>query len=145
MTDLKSKSCLIADWGLFAELAPRLARDFGQVWYFVPWANGYPKAAGAYIGYGLEGVTRVDTFWDYVSLADVVVFPDIYFAEWQAVVIDKFQKPVWGHRFAEKLELDRRGTRRLQKDLGIPAPKTRYFTGVDALAEYLQTVENKWV
>src|SRR5215472_11914849 len=133
MTDLKDKSILVCDWGMFAEMALRLSRDFGKVWYFSPWTCGYPKAVGAYVGYGMEGVERIDTFWDHVALADVVMFPDIYFADWQTVVADKFNKPVWGHRGAERLELDRRGTRRLQRDLGIPSPKTKFVTGVDDL------------
>lgn len=145
MLNLSSKSILIADWGLFAEWAAALARSFGQCRYFVPWASGYPKAAPAYVGEGLPGVERVATFWDYVPDADLVAFPDIYFADWQDVVLGQFGKPVFGHRHAEALELDRRGTRRLQKDLDIPAPHTRNFTGVDELASYLHRVENKWV
>lgn len=141
----KTKSCLIADHGLFVELAPRLARDFGEVKLFVPWTSGYPKAAPAFVGTGLPGVTRVETFWDHVGDADIVVFPDLYFADWQEVVANRFGKPVWGHRRAENLELDRWGTRRLQKELGISAPKTKRFVGVDTLADYLQGVENKWV
>lgn len=142
---LKSKSILIADWGLFAELAPRLAREYGEVLYFVPWASAYPRAVGAHVGYGLHGVKRVATFWDRVPDVDVVMFPDIYMAAEQQVVRERFNKPVWGHGWAENLELDREGTRRLQKRLGIPAPRTRFFTGVKALEDHLQEVEDRYV
>lgn len=32
---------LVYDLGLFPELACRLARDFGKVWYFCPWAEHF--------------------------------------------------------------------------------------------------------
>lgn len=151
--NLRTKSCLIIDHGLFVELAPRLARDFGEVRLFVPWTSGYPKAAAAHVGCGLRNpdsgraVERVETFWDRVPDADVVVFSDLYFADWQQVVADRMGKPVWGHRGAEALELDRWGTRRLQRELGIAAPRTKRFIGLEALAEYLSDPanEDKWV
>jgi hypothetical protein len=142
---LRSKSALIADNGLFVELAPRLAREFGEVRYWSPWASAYPKAAAMIIGEGLEGVERVGSFWDYVPDADIVIFPDLYMADMQAVVAERFGKPVWGHRQADRLELDRWGTRKLQKELGLAAPKTKFLVGVEELADYLQNVENKWV
>lgn len=143
--NLKTKSCLVADWGLFVELAPRLARDFGEVKLFVPWASGYPRAAPAHVGCGLDGVDRVETFWDHVPDADVVVFPDLYFADAARACREKFDKPVWSHLGAEVLELDRWGTRRLQSDLDIGAPPTKHFVGVDDLSAYLEGVEDKWV
>ncbi len=145
MDNLKTKSVLIADWGLFIELAPRLARDFGEVKLFVPWASGYPKAAPAYVGTGIPGVERVESLWDHVPDADLIVFPDLYFADAARVCAERFGKPVWSHRAAEYLELDRWGTRRLQRELGIVAPKTKHFIGVDALSDYLQGTTNKWV
>lgn len=143
--NLKTKSVLIADHGLFMEIAPRLARDFGEVKLFVPWASGYPKAAPAYVGTGIEGVERVETFWDHVADADLVIFPDLYFADWARVVKERFNKPVWSHLGAESLELDRWGMRRLQRDLGIAAPRTKHFIGIDELEKYLHGVEDKWV
>lgn len=145
MEYLRTKSVLIADHGLFVMLAPRLARDFGEVRYWSPWMSRYPRAAPAFVGTGLDGVERVETFWDYVEDADIVVLPDLYMADMAAVVKERFNKPVWTHFGAERLELDRWGTRRLQRDLGIGSPKTKHFVGVNELEKYLSTVENKWV
>jgi hypothetical protein len=145
MENLKTKSALICDNGLFMELAARLTDDFGEVKLFMPWISGYPKAAPAFVGTGIQGVERVEYFWDHVSDADVVIFPDLYFPDAQEVVAGRFNKPVWGHRWAESLELDRWGTRNLQKELGIGSPRTRRFVGIDDLAEYLEKVQNKWV
>jgi hypothetical protein len=142
---MKTKSVLIADHGLFMELAPRLAREFGEVKLFVPWASGYPKAAPAYVGTGIDKVERVETFWDHVKDADIVVFPDLYFSDWAEVIANKFNKPVWSHRGAESLELDRWGTRELQEELGIDAPKTKHIIGLEALTKHLKKVENCWV
>jgi hypothetical protein len=146
--NLKTKCCLIADNGLFAELALRLARDFGQVFYFTPWISAYPKAAPAFVGTGLaDNVERIHYFWDHVPDADVVVFPDVYMSDMAQVVNERFHKPVWSHRKAEAIELDRRGMRVLQRELGIPAPKTRFFNSVDDLAHYLEHVAGgpRWV
>lgn len=143
--NLKTKSVLIADHGLFVELAPRLAREFGHVMLWVPWMAGYPKAAPAYVGTGLHNVERVETFWDHAPDADLIVFPDLYMADMARVCKDRLNRPVWSHLGAETLELDRWGTRTLQRDLGIKAPRTRHFIGLDALAAYLEGAENKWV
>ena len=143
--NLKTKSALVADHGLFMELAPRLARDFGEVKLFCPWMAGYPKAAPAFIGTGIEGVERVETFWDHVADADVIVLPDLYMADMARVCKGRFNKPVWSHFGAENLELDRWGTRKLQRDLAVGAPTTKHFVGVDELEDYLKDVDNKWV
>lgn len=143
--NLKTKSVLIADHGLFMELAPRLAREFGEVKLFIPWTSGYPHAAPAFVGTGIEGVERVESFWDHVADADCVVFPDLYFADVARVCKERLNKPTWCHLGAESLELDRWGTRKLQQRLGIGAPRTRHFVGVDALAAHLQRVEDRWV
>jgi hypothetical protein len=144
---LSSKCVLVCDNGLFAELACRLTRQFGRVLYFMPWANAYPKSAAAFVGTGLEGVERVPTFWDRVAEADLVVFPDVYFSDAQEVVRERFHKPVWGHGSAEALELDRVGTRALQRRLGVPGPPSRRVVGIGALAEYLADPahENRWL
>ena len=145
--DLKTKRCLVVDNGLFSELAPRLARDFGSVGYFLPWISAYPKAAPAHIGINLApNVERVLNLWDAVPHADIIVFPDLYFADVVDVIVGHFKKPVWAARRAEALELDRWGTRKLQKQLGLPAPRTRYFAGVDDLASYLEGCDGPcWV
>lgn len=143
--DLKTKSVLVADNGLFVELAPRLARDFGEVKYFCPWGSAYPKASLAHIGFGLDGVERVTTFWDQVPDADLIVFPDLYFADWAEVCRDRFHKPVWSHFQGEMLELDRWGTRKLQRQMGLPTPKSHFITGLDSLAEYLAVHKDRWV
>lgn len=143
--NLKTKSCLVADHGLFMELAPRLAREFGEVKLWTPWMSGYPKAAPAFVGMGLQEVQRVETFWDHVQDSDLIVFPDLYMADMARVCRGRFNKPVWSHFGAENLELDRWGTRKLQRDLGIGAPRTKHFIGVEELASYLRNVEDKWV
>lgn len=143
--DLKAKSVLVADHGLFMELAPRLAREFGEVKLWVPWMSGYPKAAPAFVGTGIQGVERVENFWDHAADADLIVFPDLYMSDMARVCKLRLDKPVWSHLCAEALELDRWGTRKLQRRIGIGAPDTKHFVGVDALSSYLKNVDDKWV
>jgi hypothetical protein len=144
--NLKSKSVLMYDYGLFAEVALRLARDFGQVYYYVPWKSSFCHSAPAYIGTGLaDNVERVLNFWDAVPDADMVLFGEITDADVQRVVREKFGKPVMGHGRAESLEMDRWGTRKLQRELGLAAPKTRMFRSVDDLVRHLKLVEDRWI
>lgn len=146
MSDLKNRCLLFYDYGLFAEVALRLARDFGRVLYYVPWKTSFCHSAPAHVGVGLaKNMERIDHFWDAVPEADIVVFGEIPDADAQKVVVEKFGKPVLGHRGAERLETDRWGTRRLQRDLGIAAPRTKRFSSVEDMVEYLKTHENKWV
>jgi phosphoribosylamine-glycine ligase len=145
-TDLSTKCCLMYDYGLFAEVGMRLARDFGQVYYYSPWKSSFCHSAPAVIGTGLApNMERVLDFWDYVPEADVVVFGEIPDADMQRVVREKFHKPVLGHGDAERLETDRWGARKLQKKLGLAAPNTKFFRSVDDLVKYLKANDNKWV
>lgn len=142
--NLKEKTVLIKDNGLFIELALRLAKDFGRVQYYCEWKNAFPRSTMAIIGSGLPGVERVQNFWDNVSGADLIVFPDVYDADIQAELIRQ-GKTVWGCGGAEWLELDRWRTREWQKEERMPIPETERIVGIDKLREYLKTHENKWV
>jgi len=41
----KSKKALVFDHGLSFELAARLARDFGTVYYYMPWVFDFPRSS----------------------------------------------------------------------------------------------------
>lgn len=142
-----NKSVLVYDYGLFLELAVRLARDFSRVYYYMPWKSAFAKRNEWMVGYGIEaeGVTKVESFWDTMSLGvDLVIFPDIYDADLQAKLRSD-GVPVWGNGYSENLELDRWGTRKLQHKLGIAAPETERIIGTDALKERLKETKDKWL
>ena len=142
--DLSSKYCLMLDHGLWPSFAERLAREYGKVGYYMPLGDAFPKSAKGMIGTGLEGVDRIYDFMAEVPKADVIFFPDIYEADLQDYLRSEGY-PVWGSGHTDHLELDRWGTHRLMKELGMPAPVTKRFVGVDALSVYLHEEDDLYV
>ena len=132
-----NKKVLIYDYGLFPEMGVRLARDFGTVWYFCHWQSAFPKSNLALVGEGLEGIERINYFWDYVDKADLIIFPDTHCHD----IVEYLKKagyPVVGVGKAEQLELDRVYGRNVQYDLGLPTQKTQVINGLDELRKYLK-------
>ncbi len=72
--NLRSKTALVFDNGIFAEIAVTLAKDFGRVLYYVPWTNAYPKSNALLIGHGVEGIERVSSPWPYFDDIDIWIF-----------------------------------------------------------------------
>lgn len=144
MNDLKGKTCLVYDNGLFHCLAERLARDFKEVYYYVPWESSYPTPQKAIIGKGLPGLTRIDTFDDYAEKADLICFFDIYSGTKQEM-LRKRGKRVFGTGKGEKLEIDRVWFREQLKNQGLPVAKYKVVTGIDNLRNYLRPLKDKWV
>lgn len=140
------KTVILYDYGLFIELAIRLAKDFKKVYYYMPWKSAFAKRNEYMVGYGTEaeGITKVDNFFSTVDECDLVVFPDIYDADLQEHLRSQ-GKLVWGNGQSEELELDRWKTRMLQKQIGIDYPETKRIVGMDKLREYLQEHDDKWL
>lgn len=145
-TDLSKLKVLCVDQGLFVELAVRLARDFGKVYYFCPWQNAFPKMNNAKIGRGLDGIEVVSSmFGPFLDDVDLVVFPDVNFAEEQLRMEKEFGKKVWGARRGERMELDRVWAKEQLKKHGLPVQHYEVVTGMDALREYLKSHRNVYV
>ena len=102
----KDKTVLIYDFGLCTEFAVRLARDFGKVYYYANWESAFPKSNMALVGEGLEGVTRILNFDDYIDKADLICFFDTYSAD-KVDYLRKQGKRVFGAGQAEILENNR--------------------------------------
>lgn len=139
-----NKSVMIVDNGLFVELAPRLAREFAQVYYYMPWKKGFPSGRDSQVGRGIEGVEVIDDFFDKDDETDLFVFPDSFFGP----TVDWLRangRAVWGTGAAEELELERLKMRALQKRLGMAYPDTRSVTGVQALRELCENEKDFWV
>ena len=95
MGDYKSKSIMVYDNGLFVELALKLSKTFGKVYYYSPWKNGFPKSNAALPGTGFPEITRVNNFFDYIKDSDCFVFPDIYDGDLQLYLKNQGH-PVFG-------------------------------------------------
>jgi hypothetical protein len=154
-TNLKDKTVLCRDNGLFFDLCLKLADYFGKVYYHVPWQDAFPGAVRAMIGTEWKDGKRLDSFdgkpferienyFDYVDEADLCFFPDVGDGDLQAFLESK-GKLVFGSRKGEELELERWDTKQYFKKIGMDVQPIRRFIGIDALEEYLKKTTNKWV
>jgi len=141
MESLRDKVALVFDRGLYQEVAVRLAQDFKRVMYYSPWAGLYPEAKMAAIGKGLEGVERVNEFWQAAKVADLIVFPDTFCMD-EVVHAREVGYRVFGAGRGETLELDRYHTRELQAAAKLPTQETVKITGLAALTDYLKDRKN---
>lgn len=144
MSIVKDKIALIYDNGLFCEQAVRLAQEFKTVWYYTPWKNAFPKSKMDMIGMGLEGVTRISNFFDYVEKADIIIFPDVYDGDLQLYLRSK-GKRVWGSFKGDELELNRWESKQHMKKVGLAVQPIVKIKGLDNLKEHLKKVKNKYV
>lgn len=141
MENLKSKTCLVRDLGgLQVELALKLAESFGRVYYNTVWQSPFPKRSASAVGEGLEkfGVYRVNYFWEYKDLSDLIVYTDTSLYD-EIEELKKQGKRVFGGGLAEIFENDRMTMVGLLKKLGLPTPDTQLIIGLDKLREYLKT------
>lgn len=146
MTDLRKKTVMVIDNGLFVSLGIRIAQDFGKVYYCCPsWVDAFPKMNKAMIGHGFEEIEVVeDIQGDHFDDIDLFVFPDVYFGHLQEW-LESEGRLVWGARMGEELELARDSTKRLMKELGLPVGPWSKINGMDKLREFLQENKNQYV
>ena len=135
---------LFYDNGLNTELAIKLAKLGHTVGYCTPWTEAFPKAAKAYIGRGLEGLTEVRSFTAALEKCNCVVCPDTFSAD-RVAQAAKAGKPVWGAGAAEMLEQDRHYMKSLASATGIPLGPYEAVEGIDALMKALKPIKDVWV
>jgi len=144
MTDLSDRSVLVYDHGLFCELAIRLSREFGKVYYCCPWERSFPIVNDAVIGNGFSEIEWVDEIWEVLDQVDLFVFPDVLHSALQ-LHLESLGKRVWGSRTGDRLEIRRAYLKTVQKELGMHYPEYEVVRGLDALRERLRQVEDKYV
>lgn len=143
---LNDKTCLIYDFGLCLEIGLKLAEKFEKVFYYTPWAEGFPSSDKAMIGEGFrdDGLIRVNNFWEYVDEVDLICFFDTYTQDIAEYLIKKGYN-VFAPGFAEYLERDRYFGRKIQQQVGLDTQKSELIKGVDNLKEYLKSNQNVFV
>ena len=142
--DLKDKTVCVIEFGMFVEMAIRLSRDFGRTLYFSPWTSEYPRSKDDMIGYGIPGIERISSFWDYIDEIDLFVFPSIYFGDLQQHLVT-LGKRVYGSRRVDELERDRQSANEYFKELGLPTADITPITGILKLRKYLQNNEDLYI
>jgi len=142
--DLKTKTVMVIDNGIFVEFAKTLSKHFKKVYYFMNWVNAFPKSNPYIVGEGVEGIERVNYMWDYFDEVDLFVFPDVYYGDLQ-LHLQSLGKLVWGARKGEEMELYRDNMKEYMKSVGEYVTPYKVITGLDNLREYLKNNENVWV
>lgn len=146
--DLKTKTALVYDKGLFMQIAERLGRDFGRVLYYNPnHKTVFPKYIDTFIGKGLklsENVEWIEHLWDYADEVDVWVFPDTHDGDMQQWLRSQ-GKRVFGSGKCEELELLRVETLEYLEELGLPVPDYTEVDGLDNLREHLKINKDVYV
>jgi len=147
--NFKDKKVLVVDCGNFVETAPRLARDFGKVYFWKPNPDAFPTMGKSMIGSGMDGVTLIndifqkDNEYNFDEI-DLFVFTDIYFG-WIQEHLVSLGKRVWGCRTADDLELYRAEYNSLQRKIGMKATDIKVVKGIQKLRDYLKTVNDKYI
>lgn len=142
MENLKNKSVLVYDFGLFTELAVSLLKTFGKVYYFVPWASDFPSSVNQKIGMDFDGLTRIQDFWDYVDKVDMIVFFDTYCGDLVSYLRSKGYR-VWGAGQSEDMELQRWDMRIQQQKVGLPCQDTLKIKSLDDLIAYFKGIKRE--
>ena len=145
--NLKNKSCLVWDRGLYTFLAQKLGESFKKVWYFMPESSPYPNSQLSQIGEGLDTIERIDDddVWKVIDKADMVFFPDCYDGEFQLWLKNKGHK-VFGGLGSEKVEMDKVFFFDYLEQVGLPVPKTYRAEGLVDLLTHLKGVQGeKWL
>lgn len=144
MSDHRNHTVCVFDFGLFAELAVTLSKQFGRTLYYCPWQDGYPKSNALLIGSGIPGVERIRSIWPYLDEIDLFVFPDVYEGPLQEHLVS-LGKRVWGSRLGEELELDRIASKEMCAAADIDIGPYEVVTGLDALRKFLKSNDDQWV
>lgn len=143
---LASKTVCVVDTGHCVELALRLARDFKKVWYHTPWQETSPHLHELAMGDGLDGLERVNYFWNprFQDQVDLFVFPWTFFWDWQAKLRSEGRR-VWGAGPGECLETYRHYFKDQLKASGLPTWPYQSVIGLDSLIKYLAEHEDVYV
>ena len=147
MINLRDRSVLIRDSGLFFGLALRLGRGdnhFGKVGFSPIWKHNSPVHNEYNIGRGFGEIEHEPDFWDAVDNYDEIIFPDVLEGDLQQWLRNRGYR-VWGAGKGEDLELFRIFAKQVMVESGINVPPYHVVKGIDNLREYLKARGECWV
>jgi hypothetical protein len=143
--DLSRARCLVFDiGGLGIEHACRLGKDFGKVWYAMPWQDPVLSFSKAAPGLGVEGVELVYHPYKYIDKADLICFFDIGFGDLAQHLFEHGHR-VYGAKMGESFEEKRYDFRKIQRKLGLPTQKTELIIGTSNLLARLHQLRDVFV
>lgn len=136
MENLSTECFLVHDhFGLFVELATRLAKTGARVIYSTP-IDRRDRINEAVIGDGMD-MEWTDDYWSKKSEVTCFVFPDIRHQGPQKELREQGY-PVWGSQSGMSLEQNRQFFLRKLKELGLDVPPHEEVVGLDNLSAYLK-------
>ena len=144
MANLKDKTIIVYDYGFFIPVAERLAKDFGKVLYFCPYQNCLPTYNAQVIGYGIDSIERIDSLWNNLYRADMILFTDIFTGDLQTYLLEQ-GIPVCGSLMGEELEIFREDAKNILLEQGLSVGKYEVVNGLDELNEMLKKVDDRYV
>lgn len=142
--NLKNKVACVYDFGLFVDVAVKLAESFKTVYYFTDWQDDFSTWNDYKIGTGLPNVIRCEKFFDIVDQCDLFVFPDIGKGDLQEYLRGK-GKLVYGSGQAEDIEIYRSKFNDMKKQLGMNEIPTKEFDNLKDMREYLEDKSNVFI
>ena len=142
--DLKKKTIMVVDNGLFISFARMLAKGFGKTYYYAPWQSSFPRTQQILVGDGFDDIERVKFPLEKADEVDLWIFLDLYHADLQTYLESQGQR-VWGARRGEELELYRWEFKQYLKRIGLPVQPMHHVLGFDALEKFLKTSTKKFV
>lgn len=143
--DLSDKICLVYDYYDKMEIAIRLAKDFGKVFYTGPYViNGNPSHEAIDMARNVPNIERIKEWSSVIDEVDIVVTTDAHEPylqkHWKSI-----GKKVFGSFFASELENNRRFGRETLKNVGAVVGPYYNADGIDALEEILKGASHSWV
>ena len=139
------KICVVDNiGGAYLPIARHLSKYFSKVFYHSVNQNPFPRYGIDAVGTGYPEIDKVDEFWGRVDEFDIIFFTDLYFNDWGRH-LRSMGKFVWGGSESDIIETDRRLFKEELNNVGLPAIKTTYITGIDNLLRYLSNVKDVWI
>ena len=143
--DVSRKTVLFWDASAsYTHVAESVVEEFANVLYFSPWERGFSVAKDYIPGTGLDGIERVDDFFDALDRADLCVFSDVGQSGLQSYLRERGM-PVFGSARASVLERDRWLLKRELRDANLDYADGFLIRGLDTLRKLLQRQEDLWI
>jgi len=137
LKDVKDLTVMVVDNGIFCEAAIRMARDAKRVLYFPGGTGVAPRLREQKIGSGMPEIEVVDSPFKYHKEVDLYYFTDIYHGDMQDMLVS-LDKPVWGSRIGQDMELKRDKLKKELKKRGLLVAPWVKIVGLTNLREYLK-------
>lgn len=142
--ELKSKTVLWVDNGLFHSFAKQVAPEFGKNYYYTPWQSAFPSQKQTRLGEGFPELERCNNPQEIEDEIDLFIFLDLFQSDWQAR-LRKQGRRVWGAGDSEAVEIDRWTFRKWCLRNGLKQNPAELVTGMDTLKSYLKDRKNLFI